>query len=196
MAWGGTIVLRVIVRPFDERAAKARADHVVWMRAATVVLDLEGRYLDADARALDLLGVESVEALRAMAPDTFAAVPPDPEEQRAWREAYFSSRAEGVLAEVPIQRLDGELVRVRTAILEEPGGRFRALFYPIERPTTNLTTRIFRIADVLAEWRAAERRLVELPPGSDDAATVAAEIEVLREQHRQLFSRRSRSGGD
>lgn len=160
-----------------------------WTTAATVILDLEGRYLDADDAALDLLGVSSVDELRATPPDRFAVVPPDPEEQEAWRRAYFASRAEGVLAEGPFRRLDGELVRVRTAILEEPDGRFRALFYPVERPTTNLTTRVFRIADVLSEWRAAERRLVELEPGSAEAERVQADIALLREQHRRMFDR-------
>ncbi|MEO5965653.1 MAG: hypothetical protein ABIR11_09335, partial [Candidatus Limnocylindrales bacterium] len=70
--------------------------------------------------------------------------------------------AHGVLAEGLFRRIDGELVRVRTAILAEPDGRYRALFYPVERPTTNLSSRVFRMADVLQEWRAVERRLVDL----------------------------------
>lgn len=160
-----------------------------WTTAATVILDVEGHYLDADPAALELLGVSSVEELRATPPDRFAVVPPDPEEQEAWRRAYFASRAEGVLAEGPFRRLDGELVRVRTAILEEPDGRFRALFYPIERPTTNLSTRLYRIADVLTEWRAAERRLIDVPAGSPEAERLNAEIELLREQYRRMFDR-------
>ena len=167
---------------------------MVWSRAATVMLDADGRYLDADDRALDLLGVASVDQLRATSPETFAVVPADPAEQEAWRKAYFSSQAEGVFAEVAFRRLDGELVRIRTAILDEHDGRFRALFYPIERPTTNLAARIYRIADVLAEWRAAERRLVEVPADGDEHAKLTAEIEVLREQHDQLFRRRSTPG--
>ena len=162
-----------------------------WMRAATVLLDRDGRYLDADETALDLLGVASVEELRRTPPDAFAAVSPDPEEQEAWRKAYFASRADGVLAEGAFRRLDGELVRVRTAIIEEPDGRFRALFYPIERPTTNLAAKTYRIGDVLSEWRAAERRLADLDPGSDEGRTVQRDVEVLQEQYRQLFRRAS-----
>lgn len=166
---------------------------MVWQRAAMVMLDAEGRYLDADEAALDLLGVPSVEALRSTSPDRFQAAPRDPEERAAWRRAYFESRAEGVLAEAAFRRLDGELVRVRTAIIEEPDGRFRALFYPIERPTTDLSTRVYRIADVLSEWRSAERRLVDLDPGSAEAQGLAAEIDLLREQYQQMF-RRSMGG--
>ena len=161
---------------------------MVWRQAATVILDRDGRYLDADDAALELLGVPSVEEFRSMSPAVFAAVPPDPEEQEAWRKAYFASRAEGVLAEGALRRTDGELVRIRTAILEEPDGRFRALFYPIERPTTNLSAKLYRIGDVLAEWRAAERELAE-------GKTLAAEIELLRSQYQEMVRRASQPGG-
>jgi PAS domain-containing protein len=159
-----------------------------------VMLDSDGRYLDADAAALDLLGVGSVEELRSTPPETFAALPPDPEEQEAWREAYFATRADGVMAEAPFRRLDGELVRVRLAILDEGDGRYRALFYPIERPTTNLSAKVYRIAEVLAEWRSAERRLVDLDPESEEAHRVTEQIELLREQHHLLFGEARRRG--
>ena len=160
-----------------------------WRSAATVMLDGEGRYLDADEAALELLGVASVEEFCAMSPAVFAAVPPDPEEQEAWRKAYFASRADGVLAEGALRRTDGELVRIRTAIIEEPDGRFRALFYSIERPTTNLSAKLYRIGDVLAEWRAAERQLSEVDPTSDEGVALAADVDLLRSQYRQLVRR-------
>ena len=161
-----------------------------WRNAATVVLASDGRYLDADQHALELLGVASVDELRATPPETFAAVPPDPVEQEAWRRAYFASRAEGVLAEGAFRRIDGELVRVRTAIMDEGNGRFRALFYVVERPTTNVTSRIYRIGDVLEEWRDAERRLAAVDPYSDEGAQLFEEVEVLREQYQQMFRRK------
>lgn len=163
-----------------------------WTHAATVILDRDGRYLDADELALDLLGVTSVDELRALAPDAFAAVPPDPDEQEAWRRAYFASQAEGVLAEGAFRRLDGELVRVRTAIMEEPDGRFRALFYPVERPTTNLAGRTYRIGDVLAEWRAAERRLEAVDASSAEGVELRREIELLKAQYQEIARRAAR----
>lgn len=180
-----------VVQEIERIVAKGDTT-VVWQRSATVIIDAEGNYQDADQAALDLLGVPSVEELRATPPAAFAALPPDPEEQAAWRKAYFASRAEGVLAEVAFRRRDGELVRIRTAILDEGDGTFRALFYPIERPTTNVHPRIYRIADVLTEWRSAERRLVELEPGTDEAAALEADIAVLREQYQAMARNRSR----
>jgi hypothetical protein len=153
------------------------------------MLDPDGRYLDADERALELLGIASVEELRSTPPDRFAVVPPDPEEQEAFRRVYLASRAMGLLAELAIRRLDGELLRVRTAILAQGDAGYRALVYVVERPTTNLTPRIYRIGHVLAEWRSAERRLVALPPDSSEARELRAEIELLREQHHLLFQR-------
>jgi PAS domain-containing protein len=165
-----------------------------WRSAASVLLDSDGRYLDADALALDLLGVGDIEELRATSPEQFAALPPDPDEQEAWRRAYFASSAEGVLAEVAFRRIDGELVRVRTAILDEGDGTYRALFYVVERPTTDLAPRVYRIAQVLEEWRSAERRLVALDPESPAARQLQADIDLLRDQHRLLFDRaRARS---
>lgn len=163
---------------------------MMWRSAATVILDEHGRYLEADQAALELLGVASVEELRATPPDRFAALPADPEEQAAWERAYFATRADGVLAEVAFRRLDGEHVRVRTVIAPEPDGTYRALFYPVERPTTNLSARVYRISDVLAEWRGAERRLIEVDAASDEGMAVAAEVELLRSQY-QVLARRS-----
>ena len=100
-----------------------------------------------------------------------------------------------MLAEGALRRTDGELVRIRTAILEEPDGRFRALFYPIERPTTNLSAKLYRIGDVLAEWRAAERELAEVDPASDGGMALAAEVDLLRSQYQELVRRAADRAG-
>jgi len=159
---------------------------------AVLQLDADGRYVDANPPALDLLGVPSVDALRATSPDTFAVTRTDPEEQAAFREAYATSAARGLLIESAFRRTDGELVRARTAILPDEVGGYRAIVHPIERPTTDLSWRIYTVADVLAEWRSAERRLVTLDEGSDEAAGVRQQIDVLREQYQRMFDRSAR----
>jgi hypothetical protein len=80
-------------------------------------------------------------------------------------------------------------VRVRTVIVAQPDGTYRAQFYPVERPTTNLVAKVYRIADVLAEWRGAERRLVEVDPESEEGRAIAAEVELLRGQYQVLANR-------
>ena len=168
---------------------------MTWERAATLRIDATGRWLDATDEALDLLGVPSVAALRDLPSDAFSAAPPDPVEQAAFREAYGAAFAQGLLIEGPYRRLDGELGRARTAVLPDPDGAYSLLFYPLERPTTNLTTRILTIAEVLNEWRGAERRLVALDPDSDEAKRVTDEIDALRETHRRLFRKASTNVG-
>lgn len=155
---------------------------------AAVTLDATGRYVDANQTALDLLGVVSVDILRATDPETFSPVPPDPEESAAIQRAYAESAAQGLLVESAFRRTDGELVRARTAILQEGDG-YRVVFHPIERPTVNLSVRIYTISDVLAEWRAAERRLVEVEPDSDEARGVTEQIDLFKAQYQRLFHR-------
>jgi PAS domain-containing protein len=150
--------------------------------------DADGRYLDADSRALELLGVASVEELRATPATEFQPFPVDPLEEQAFREAFTTAAARGLFGEAAIRRLDGELVRVRTAIIPEGAG-YRVLLYPVERPTSNLVARVYRIADVLAEWRSAERRLVRVDPESDEGRQVAADVEFLQQQYRLMFDR-------
>jgi hypothetical protein len=50
---------------------------------------------------------------------------------------------------------------------------------------------VFTIADVLREWRGAERRLVALEPSSEEARRLSGEIELLRLTHDRLFRRAS-----
>lgn len=107
---------------------------VIWRCAAVVMLGPDGRYADADETALELLGVASVDELRATDPAVFQAVPPDPDEVDAMQRAFAEAIFEGVLAEGALRRRDGELVRVRTAVIPLPGGGYRALLCPPSRP--------------------------------------------------------------
>ena len=166
---------------------------MTWERAVMLRADAAGRWLEASDEALDLFGVPSIDVLRGLPNDAFSATTPDPAERDALIEAYGAAFAQGVLIEGPYRRLDGEVGRARTAVFPDPDGAYSLIVYPIERPTTNLSTRVVTIADVLAEWRSAERRLVALDPESHEAKTVAEEIEGLREAHRRLF--RKASGG-
>lgn len=50
------------------------------------------------------------------------------------------------------------------------------------------------VGDLLREWRAAERRLAEVDPGSDAWARLRAEVDHLRARYQEAFS--SMSGSD
>jgi PAS domain-containing protein len=165
---------------------------MVWHTAAVVILGADGRYVDADDTALDLLGVPCVDALRAKPPGAFRATPRDETEALELQRSIAEATFHGLLAETPLRRADGEVIRVRTALVPTPGGGYRVLLYPVERPTTDLSARVYRITDVLAEWRSAERRLVDVDPTSAEGQQVMADVDLLREQYHELF--RSRIG--
>jgi hypothetical protein len=46
---------------------------------------------------------------------------------------------------------------------------------------------VFTLGSVLRQWRAAERDLAELMPGSAEWARTLAEIELLRGKYQELF---------
>jgi len=59
------------------------------------------------------------------------------------------------------------------------------------RPSIDETPR--PIAVILAEWRAAERRVADAEPGSADAAEARALSERYREEYRQALAERQNS---
>jgi len=160
---------------------------VVWHSACVVVLGPDGQYVDADESALELLGVGCVNELRATSPQAFRPTPTDEAEIAELRRSIAESTFHGLLAEHAIRRRDGELIRVRTALVPTAEGGYRALMYPVERRTTNLTASVYRISDVLAEWRSTERRLVAVDPTSDEGEQLTADVDLLKEQYQQLF---------
>jgi hypothetical protein len=168
---------------------------VVWERAAALRIDAAGHWLDATDEALDLLGVPSVDVLRGLPADAFAAEPPDPAERSALADAYDAAFAEGMLIEGPVRRFDGELVRARTAVMPDRDGAFNLLVVPLERGTRDLSSHVLTISEVLQEWRSSERRLVALDPDSAEAQRVRDEIEALRQAHRRLFRRAALADG-
>ena len=167
---------------------------MVWRSAGVVILGPDGRYVDADATALDVLGVPTVDELRETPPETFQPEPPDAADAEAFQRTLAEASFQGLLAEGALRRRDGELIRVRTAIVPEADGSYRALLYPVERPTTNLTARVYRIADVLAEWRTAERRLVDVDPTTHEGRQLEADVQLLKDQYQQLFHRKIGAG--
>src|SRR3954452_181765 len=100
-----------------------------WGTAAVLTIAKDGRYIDADDAALELLGVATVAELRDMPPDAFRAAPPNQAGDDALRNAVAEAVFKGLLAESALRRPDGELVRVRTAIVLKGDGEYRKLVY-------------------------------------------------------------------
>jgi PAS domain-containing protein len=151
---------------------------------AVLTLDTAGRYIDANAAALDLLGVSLAE-LRSSAADRFAVRPTIEAEQAALRAQWSSGGTDPLVGTAGIRRADGTMIRVAYAIEAADAG-FRARLWHVEGPP-DAPASIFTVGDVLREWRAAERVLVELAPGTPEWARTLSEIELLRGRYQELF---------
>ena len=153
---------------------------------ATILINADGTYADASPSALSLLGVELPEFL-GMAPGSFSPEPPDPEADRAFREAWQQSGSPDLGGEATTLRGDGTKARVRFMIMPQDDGRYLVMIEPtagqVERPAT-----VYTVGDVPAQWRAAERKLEELDAGGIEWRTVQANIASLRERYQRLFA--------
>lgn len=87
---------------------------------AVISLDRDGRYLDANAEALDMLGV-SIDELRTSAPDRFAIRPSVDAEQAALRSEWESGGTQPLVGTTGVRRADGTTIRVAYAIERMPG---------------------------------------------------------------------------
>jgi PAS domain-containing protein len=152
---------------------------------AVVDLDMAGNYVDADATALELLGV-SLPELRASAPDRFALRPAIEDEAMLHAHWEIGGR-EPLAGTTSLRRADGTSIHV-SYLIEATGSGFRARIWQVEgapaAPPSAST-----VVDVLRDWRAAERALTVLAPGTAEWARTLDEIERLRSRYQDLFRR-------
>jgi len=152
---------------------------------AVIAIDATGRYVDANAAALDLLGVSLAE-LRTSAPDRFALRPTVDVEQAALRSRWESGGTQPLVGTTGLRRADGTTVRVAYAIEAADAGYRAARLWQVEG-SPHAPPGVFTVGDVLREWRAAERVLAALVPGTPEWARTVSEIELLRGKYQELF---------
>ena len=151
---------------------------------AVINIDANGRYLRANRPALRLLGV-TLEELRSSPPDRFAIRPSNESEQSALRTEWESDGSRPLIGTAGLKRADGSTIRVSYAIEAHQSG-FRARLRQVEG-SPEAPPSIFTVGGVLRQWRAAERELAELVPGSPEHARTLSEIEMLRDRYHELF---------
>ena len=152
---------------------------------AVINIDATGRYVRANRPALELLGVTLAE-LRASPPDRFAIRPSNEAEQAAFRAQWESDGAKPLIGTAGLKRADGTTIRVSYAIEATRSG-FRARMWQVEG-SPEAPPSVFTVGSVLSEWRAAERELAELLPGSTEWGRRLKEIELLRDKYHELFT--------
>lgn len=148
-------------------------------------IDASGRYTNANNAALELLGVTLAE-LRASPPDRFAIRPSNESEQAALRAEWESDGSRPLIGTAGLRRADGKTIRVSYAIEATRAG-FRARLRQVEG-SPEAPPSVFSVGGVLREWRAAERELAELMPGTPEWARTLNEIELLRGRYQELFN--------
>lgn len=158
---------------------------------AVISIDETGQYTEANAAALELLGVSLAE-LRRSAPDRFAIRPTLEAEQAALRDQWESSGAQPLVGTAGLRRADGTTIRVSYAIEPAPSG-FRARMRAVEG-SPEAPPSVFTVGAVLKEWRAAERVLAELEPDTPEWTRTQGEVDMLRGRYRQLF-KQAQPGG-
>lgn len=151
---------------------------------AVLSLDRTGHYIDANGTALELLGV-SLPELLASPPDRFTIEPTDDAEQASLREEWATGGSRPLVGTAGLKRADGQTIRVSYAI-EPAGAGFRARLSPIEGSPEGPST-VYTVGSVMHEWRAAERNLSALVPGTPDWSRTKSEIEMLRDRYQELF---------
>jgi PAS domain-containing protein len=149
-----------------------------------LTVSASGAYIDATPAALELLGV-TLDDLLTSEPGRFAPEPADPAETEAFREQWESAGSPDLAGHGTIRRADGRLVRVAFAITGGPA-TYIAVLQPVDA-SPDETSEVFTIGQVLARWRAAERRLEQVAPDAPESADIRSDIEALRRLHTRLF---------
>ena len=159
----------------------------------TIVVAADGRYSEANAAALELLGV-TLDELRASDAGRFAAEPADAEADAAFRVAWEASGKPDVGGATTIRRADGTSARVKFAIRQMDDGSYTVLLTPVPDAPREPTS-VYTVGDVLAAWRASERQLEALSEDAPERSGIMADIEDFRERYQLLFKRGLGSSG-
>jgi PAS domain-containing protein len=152
-----------------------------------MIINADGTTVDANDAALELFRV-TLDELRTLPPGAFATEPPDPVAREAFREQWERLGEPDLGGEATIRRLDGSEVRVKFGITPTEDGRFVAIMEEVGS-ATDAPAVVYTAGQVLAEWRAAERRLAEIPAGSAEWRAVTRDIEIFRARYHSLFDR-------
>lgn len=137
-------------------------------RLARVLISGDGRYLDANPTALELLGVDAA-TLQTHHVGDFTAPELRDASRASWAHMAASGQMTFLIDETYLLRLDGTatVVKVHPVVPGETPGTWWAQFELIEGPRGRVLS-LAKPNQVLNAWRAAERRAAAHPEGSHD----------------------------
>lgn len=135
---------------------------------ARVLIASDGQYLDANATALDLLGVD-VSTLQSHHVGDFT-VPEFRDASRAsWQHMAATGQTDYLIDETFLLRPDGtaKVVKVHPVVPGDRPGTWWAQFELIPGPRGHVLS-LAKPQQVLSAWRAAERRAAALEAGTHE----------------------------
>ena len=158
-------------------------------RNARIVVAGDSTVLEATDAALEILEL-SFEQLRSLPPGSLSL-----DEDRAatagfeaaWRE---SGRGE-IVGAGSIRLLDGRLLRIRYLITPQPDGTFAVVIDRADEAVSE-PPRMYTVGAVLSAWRAAERSLEKVAPGTEEWRAAQAEIDYFRAEYQRVARGASR----
>jgi hypothetical protein len=152
-------------------------------RHARIVVAGDSTILEATDGALELLDL-TFEQLQSLPPGSLSL-----DEDRAatagfeaaWRE---SGRAE-IFGSGSVRLLDGRLIRLRYLITPQADGTFAIVIERADEAVSD-PPRMYTTGAVLSAWRAAERSLENVVPGTAEWNAAQAEIDYFRAEYRRV----------
>jgi PAS domain-containing protein len=151
-------------------------------RDARIVVGHDSTILEATDAALELLDL-TFDQLRMLPPGSLSL-----DEDRAASagfEAAWDGEGRGpIVGAGSVRLLDGRLLRIRYLITPHPDGTFEVI---IERADEAVSgpPRMYTVGGALSAWRAAERKLEKVVPGSEEWKAVEAEVEYFRAEYQR-----------
>lgn len=150
---------------------------------ARIVVSSDSRILEATPAALELLGL-TFDQLQALPPGSMSI------EQDAAASAEFAAAWDGdgrppLVGSTTVRLADGALARLRYYIWSRDDGNVEVVLERSTEPVAR-APRAYTIGKVLSAWRAVERRLETLDPGSAEWQAADAENRYFRAEYRRL----------
>jgi hypothetical protein len=152
-------------------------------RDARIVVAEDSTILEATDAALELLEL-TFEQLRALPPGSLSL-----DEDRAaavgFAAAWDGSGRGEIVGSGSVRLLDGRLLRIRYHITPHPDATFEVIIERADEAVTH-PPRTYTVGTVLSAWRAAERKLETVVPGSEEWRSAQAEIEYFRSEYQRV----------
>jgi PAS domain-containing protein len=161
-------------------------------RDARILVGSDSRVIEASPEALELLGL-TFDELVALPPGAMS-LDQDRRASDGFEAAWEGDGRPPLVGSATIRLADGQLVRLRYLIGSQPDGTVEVFLDHSPEPVGE-PPRAFAIGKILSAWRAAERLLEALEPGSPEWLAAEAETQHFKDEYRRLARYQSSGSG-